>query len=142
MPAVARRLAPLLFAALAPMSVPAAAQPAPLAVELNKLEADGDGCRATMVVTNAPDAPLASLKLDLVFFDGEGIVARRLAAELAPLAAGKTVVKAFPVAGLGCADISRVLVNDVIACAGPSGPVDGCVDRLQPTSRAAAALTK
>lgn len=138
------RLAMLI--ALLPLAVGAAAADDHAAgavkVELNKLETAGDDCRSTMVVTNGGGQPLDSLKLDLVFFDAEGVVARRLAAELGPLVAGKTVVKTFPVAGMACTAMSRVLVNDVVACSGPTGPLPDCIARIEPSSRASTPFIK
>jgi hypothetical protein len=118
------------------------AKPAePIAVELNKLEAAGGDCQATVVTTNG-FSRLDSLKLDLVVFDGDGIVAKRLAAELGPLAAKKTVVKTFPVKGLACSAMSRVVLNDVLTCEGPSGPVPDCLDGIEPKSRTNVAFAK
>lgn len=113
-----------------------------IGVELNKLETAGADCRATMVVSNGRAEALDSLKLDLVFFDGEGIVAKRLVTELGPLSRSKTVVKTFPVAGLACGSLSRVLINEAVTCTGPSGPVADCVDALAPSSRASATFGK
>lgn len=113
----------------------------PIRIELNRLEAAGGDCRATVVVENGPVA-LASLKLDLVIFDGEGIVAKRIAAELAPLARGKTVVKTFPVAGLACPDVSRVLVNEIMSCTTDAGPAPDCMDRIETASRTPARFSK
>ncbi|WP_181706540.1 hypothetical protein [Chthonobacter rhizosphaerae] len=143
--AFAGRSATLLacLAALAP-SVPAAAQGTaePFRVELNRLEPVGADCRATVVTENTAAERLDSLKLDLVVFDRDGVVAKRLAAELGPLSARKTVVKAFPITGLACEAIDRVLVNDVVACATPAGALAGCVDRVEPTSRSTARFLK
>lgn len=120
----------------------AAPKPAePIAVELNKLEAAGADCQATVVATNGLSR-LDSLKLDLVVFDADGIVAKRLAAELGPLSAKKTVVKTFPVKGLACSAMSRVVLNDVLACTGPSGPVAGCLDDLALKTRTNVAFAK
>lgn len=91
---------------------------APVSVELNKLEPNNGACRAYMVTDNGRDAGLASLKLDLVMFNSDGIVAKRLAVELGPLPAGKTRVKAFDIEGVGCQDISRILLNNVLSCDG------------------------
>lgn len=112
-----------------------------VSVELNKLEAAGSDCQATVVATNGPQR-LASLKLDLVIFDAGGVVAKRIAAELGPLAARKTVVKTFAVKSLACTSISRVVLNDLMACTGPAGPVADCLDRLALTSRTPAVFTK
>ena len=130
-----------------------------LPVELNKLEpipqaaggtASGvpaSGCRAYIVARNPDAQPLEQLRLDLVLFGTDGVIARRLAVDLGPLGAEKTAVRLFDLPGLGCADIGRVLVNDVLACrTGGATPADqdkaACLDRLTLTSRAAAPLAK
>ncbi len=142
----------------------APAPAAPIPVELNKLEplpapaaasgaaaAPGLGCRAYIVATNPTAEPVTQLRLDLILFGTDGVIARRVALDLAPLAPRKTAVRVFDLSGLSCDDIGRVLVNDVLACqpgqhedAPP--PADqarqACLDRLQLSSRARAELTK
>lgn len=87
-------------------------------VELNKLEPNNGACRAYMVTENGRDSALQSLKLDLVMFNADGVIAKRLAVELGPLPAGKTRVKAFDIDGVGCGGVSRILLNDVLSCGG------------------------
>ena len=106
-------------------------------VELNRLEPQGEACRAYLVVRNAAPDALQSLKLDLFAFDLDGVVARRIAVEVGPLTAGKTSVKLFDFAGIACPRFSRVLVNDVLACDGRDGPRTACLDRLATASRVA-----
>ena len=108
-----------------------------LTVELNKLEPGEDGCRAWLVLENGGEA-LSSLNLDLVLFDAEGLIVSRLAVEAGPLRARRTTVKAFPVAGVGCGAVSRVLVNDVLSCGGAEPAA--CFDRLRTRSRGDVAL--
>lgn len=106
-------------------ALPASAEPADsgaadaraVDIELNKLEANGEACRAYLVVKNASPQAFDSLKLDLVMFDTDGVVARRLAVEAAPLPPGKTSLKVFDIAGYACDGIGSVLLNDVLACA-------------------------
>ncbi|WP_440996306.1 Tat pathway signal sequence domain protein [Arhodomonas sp. SL1] len=105
-------------------------------VELNKLEADGADCRAYLVLENGTDITFETLRLDLVMFGQEGIIAKRLAVDTAPLAAGKTSVKVFAMSELTCAEIGRVLLNGVLACADAEGDRDDCLARLSPESRA------
>jgi hypothetical protein len=114
-------------------TLPVAAGPT---VELNRLEDAGGGCRLTLVVSNPGSQRFEQLKLDLVLFDTDGVVARRLAVETGPVRANKTVVRLFEAADLPCAGIGRLLLNDVVACSGADGPVDGCLDRLATASRA------
>lgn len=135
---------------------------APIPVELNKLEplpapaaAPGNGaapsasCRAYIVVTNPDPTPITQLRLDLMLFGKDGVILRRIALDLGPLAPHKTAVRLFDLQGQPCAQIGRVLVNDVLAC--QTGQHDNapaeeqrqaCLDRLQVSSRASADLVK
>jgi hypothetical protein len=115
----------------------ATAAPPATTVELNRLEDVGGGCRLTLVVANPGPQRFEQLKLDLVLFDAGGVVARRLAVETGPVRPNKTVVRLFEAADLACAGIGRLLLNDVVACEGDTGPLTGCVDRLVTASRAA-----
>ena len=123
------------FQARAQQTPPAASTAStPLVLQLNKLEPiEGGACRASFVLRNDGDAQYDSLKLDLVSFRPDGVIGQRLLVELAPVAAKKTLVKAFDFEGVGCADIERILVNEVSACRTSNGEVDtaACLDRLQ-----------
>ena len=112
-----------------------AAQTTTLGVELNKLETVEGGCRAFFVVRNDGATAFESLDLDLVTFRSDGVVGARFQVELAPLAADKTVVKPFDFAGVDCAEVERVLLNDVVACAPPE-PSE-CLAMIRPASLAA-----
>src|SRR3546814_16715533 len=94
---------------------PAETPEAGIALELNKLETVKNACRAYLVVQNRTDAALASLKLDLVMFGGDGVIAKRLAVEAAPLPAGKTRVRLFDMEGLR-AEARRVGRECVSTC--------------------------
>lgn len=111
-------------------------------VELNKLEPNGAACRAYLVLANGTASAFETLKLDLVLFDPDGVVARRLAVETAPLPAGKTSLKVFDIDGLACAHVGRVLVNDVMACADASGSRADCLGLVEPGSRTPAPFIK
>ncbi|MEJ1975777.1 MAG: Tat pathway signal protein [Acetobacteraceae bacterium] len=141
--------APTAAPAAAPAPAPAAA---PITLELNKLEVlaqGGPGCRAYFVVANADAKPIPQYRVDLILFGTDGVIARRLAFDLSPLAARKTAVRLFDLQGLPCDQIDHLLVNDVLACqtGEDSGtPTDqqrqACLDRLTVSSRAKAQLTK
>lgn len=105
-------------------------------VDLNKLESTDGACRAYIVVENGTTSAFEALKLDLVLFDTDGVVSRRLATEMAPLPAAKTKLKIFEVGGVGCETIGRVLLNDVLDCADAAGPRTDCLDIVETTSRA------
>lgn len=114
---------------------------APLKLELNRLEAQGENCRATMLIANPAGAAWRSLKVDLFALDTDGVAQKRLAVELGPVAAKKTVIKLFDFAGLACPKFGRILLNDVIACetgeARPEGR-DDCLAAIETASRVGA----
>ncbi len=113
----------------------AAAQSTKLSVELNKLEAGDDACRAYLVLANDSGTTFTALKLDLVMFNPDGIVARRLAVDAAPLPANKTMLRVFDIDGLPCSEVSRLLLNDVIDCDSADGAVDGCLGSISVGAR-------
>ena len=120
----------VLLTLLAPVFA-AAAEPS-INVELNGGETAEGKCRLTFVVENKGTAPIESLKLDLVVFNRENRVSRRLLAEMGPVRIAKTIVKIYSVDG-ECAEIRSVLINDVTACT--PGKRDDCLDELALSSR-------
>lgn len=122
-------------AALALAASVAGAEDGPVQVELNKLETSGDACRAYLVLRNPRADGLATLTLDLVMFDTDGIIARRLAIEAAPLPAHKTSIKVFDIENLACSRIGLVLLNDVVACADAGGPRTDCLALVETSAK-------
>ncbi len=111
-------------------------------VELNKLEDNGQACRAYLVVQNETQAGFQALNLDLVMFDTDGIIANRLAVDAAPLPVGKTSLKVFDIDGLPCPRIGRLLLNDVIACVDDGGERTGCLSLVETGSRSPVGFIK
>lgn len=75
----------------------AAAQdaPAPIRLELNRLEPQGASCRAYLLIDNGKGEALKSFKVDLFAMDTDGVAQRRLAVEVGPVPARKTLIKLF-----------------------------------------------
>jgi hypothetical protein len=124
-----------LVAALATLAAVVAGEAAPLEplrLELNALETAEGRCRASFVIENKGDTAFESLRLELALFNRTGIVQRRLATEMGPLRAAKTIVKTFTIED-PCDDIGAILLNDVTACT-PGDPAH-CLDRLALSSR-------
>lgn len=115
-------------------STPISAQQS-LKIELNKLEAVENACRAYMLFENSSGESYDSLKLDLVMFDSDGLINKRIAVEGAPLPAGKTSVKLFDIKDVACEQLGRILLNDVLSCSGPAGEYSDCLARIETTSR-------
>ncbi|GLK68751.1 hypothetical protein [Hansschlegelia plantiphila] len=102
-----------------------------VSIELNRLEQRDAACRVSLLVSNPGDKAYDSLKLDLVFFDKDGVISRRLAVEAGPIRASKTTVKLFDAGDARCEGVSRVLLNDVTACGGDQD----CLGLVTTTSR-------
>ncbi|MGF1629117.1 MAG: hypothetical protein ACFCUT_06570 [Kiloniellaceae bacterium] len=113
-----------------------------VAIELNKLEPNGAACRAYLVVKNDAARAFDSLKLDLVMFDRDGVVAKRLAVQAAPLPVGKTSLKVFDIEGRDCAGIGSILLNDVLDCEPATEGASGCLGLVDASARGAVPFTK
>lgn len=96
-------------------------------IELNKLEQQGDACRAYLLFENEQGGEYPVYRLDLVLFDKQGRIDRRIAVDASPLRAGKSVVKLFDLSGLQCDGISKILLNDIAPCEDASGAREDCV---------------
>jgi len=112
-----------------------AQEAAPIRLELNRLEPQGESCRAYLLIENPSADAYRSLKLDLFAFDTDGVIAKRVALEAGPLPAKKTSVKLFDFAGLSCERFSRVLLNDVIACEAGEGARSDCLSLVETRSK-------
>lgn len=125
------------------IGVAAADESGKVSLELNKLEPRDGACRAYLVIGNNTDIAFESLKLDLVMFDTDDIVAERLAVETAPLPAGKTSLKVFDIQGLACANMGRLLLNDVMQCSDSNGKKRrDCLPRITTSARGERAFSK
>jgi hypothetical protein len=138
-----KHMAALLAAASLSLGCGAAvAEEGSIAVELNKLEAHNNDCRAYFVIENKNDRNYDALKLDLVLFRPDGVIGQRFAVELAPLKAKKRTVKLFDVADTACDDVGSFLINDVMECKADSGDVSDCLQDISVSSRTEHQLSK
>jgi hypothetical protein len=120
-----------------------------LTLELNKLEpvqaAPGAaaGCRAYLVAADPEGGPkVDALRLDLVLFGTDGVIARRIALDVGPVQPGRMQVRPFELRDLACDAIGQILVNDALIC--KIGGVDqtDCLDKLRTASRVTTKLVK
>lgn len=132
-------LVSLFVAAVAPLQVRAESG---LSVELNKLESVENACRVYMVFANETDRAFEAFKLDLVAFDPEGVITERLALEAGPLPRGKTSVKLFDFQDSKCADVDRILLNEVMTCRTAEGAEPECTRMVETRSKASAEFFK
>ncbi|HET7314943.1 hypothetical protein [Salinisphaera sp.] len=122
---------------------PSASVPEPpqaVRVELNKLQSITGACRAYLVTQNQTDRAFDSFKLDVVMFDNNGIVAKRLAVQIGPMPPGKTSLKVFDIPDLSCQQIGQLLLNNVLECTvdtgkGPPQARDDCLSLVSVSQR-------
>ena len=127
---------------LAGASVALAAESGKIAVELNDLRADdGGGCRAVFVLKNDIGKPLDKLTLRVVAFDQKGKATLFLSLDVGALAVGKTRILRFDLGEkVACADVARMVLDDVTACAGDGLTPPACLAAIALSSRASVPL--
>lgn len=131
------RMATLILASIAlpPLAAgPALAQAASeraLSLELNAAEPSEKGCRPTFVVNNKLGGDLVRAAFELALFNQQGVVDRLTVLDFRDMPEGKTKVSRFDLAGADCADISRVLVNQVTECQGNGIEANSCMLNLR-----------
>ncbi len=108
-----------------------------LKVELNRLSDSGEGCQPYLLFRNHTGMTFSDLRLDLVLFDADGIVADRLAVSATPLPADKTSLIVFEIPSLPCDGIGSVLLNTVIACEAEPPVAGDCLSVVEVSSRLA-----
>lgn len=116
-----------------------------LYIELNKVEDGkreggesedgGGGCLATFVVRNGLGHTLDRFRIDLYVFDREDVVTRQVLLDMAPLRRDKTTVSRFSLSPRSCAEIGRLLVNDLPQCRRESGETLDCLAALSVASK-------
>lgn len=113
-----------------------------IAIELNKLEQTEKGCRVYVVVNNSGEAAYQAYKLDLVLFQPDGVIGKRLALDLAPIRAAKRTVKLFDFDAVPCDRIGSLLVNDMLDCRTDAGAQSDCLAGLTLSSLTSVKLSK
>ncbi len=132
------------------MSGLARADDAPLlTLELNKMEpipaANGAaaGCRAYLVANDPEGGPkFEALRLDLVLFGTDGVISRRIALDVGPVAPGRVQVRPFELRDVPCDSLGQILVNDALICKVGGADQTDCLDRVKTASRVSTKLVR
>ncbi len=129
------------------LSGPAPAAELGLDIELNKAEDGGGACVVSFVVRNNMGQSLDRFSMDLYVFDRDGVIARQVLLDLAPLrgvqGGTKTTVARFNLIAAPCAEVSRILVNDIPSCRGEaSGETLDCLGGLTVSNRGRIEMVK
>lgn len=128
----------LLVALCATPTLAQEAQPASgLTLELNALTPSDSGCRVTFLATNRLGTELARSAFEIALFGAGGGIERLVSLDFKAMPEGKTRVLQFDIGELGCDTVSRVLINDVVACEGAGLDPKVCLGGLSTVSRLA-----
>jgi hypothetical protein len=111
-----------------------------LTLELNGAQTSDKGCRLTFVVNNSLGAELTKAAFEIALFNEAGVVDRLTVLDFKELPAGKTKVTRFDLAGVDCAGISRILVNNATECAGEGVEPAACLRKLKTAAKAGIAF--
>lgn len=106
-----------------------------LTLQLNALQQAQSNCRVSFVAFNGLETLLDKAAFELALFNREGAIDRLVTLDFKQLQRGKTKVLQFELPGLDCANVGRVLINDVSACEGADIVPDTCFLRLQTSTR-------
>ncbi len=118
------------------LGAPAPAGEPSLEIELNKVEDNSGSCLASFVVRNRLGHTLDRFSMDLYVFDRDGVIARQVLLDLAPLRGDKTTVARFSLIKRPCGEVSRILVNDIPSCRSEgTGETLDCLAGLSVSSR-------
>jgi hypothetical protein len=118
-----------------------AAEAGKIDVEFNSLQPSEDGCRAVFVLHNGLANALDKLTLRVVAFDAQSHASLFLSLEVGELPANKTRVLRFDLGkSVACTDVSRLVLDDVTACAGGDMNPTKCLASINLTTRAGVPL--
>jgi hypothetical protein len=118
-----------------------AAESGKIDVEFNSLQPSDSGCRAVFVLHNGLADALDKLTLRVVAFDAQSHASLFLSLEVGELPANKTRVLRFDLGkSVACTDVSRLVLDDVTACAGGDMNPTKCLASINLTTRAGVPL--
>ena len=106
-----------------------------LSLELNGAQPSDKGCRLTFVVANNLGADLSKAAFEIALFNDAGVVDRLTVLDFKDLAAGKTKVTRFDLAGTDCTKLGRVLINSATECAGAGIEPATCLRSLKTATK-------
>jgi len=106
-----------------------------LTIELNTITAVKSACRVTFLIANKLGVPIGDLAFELVLFGKDQKVLTLLGVRAGRLPIGKSRVKQFDLKAIKCANVSRLLLNDVTRCEGKDLNPEVCLAAVKPTSR-------
>lgn len=107
-----------------------------LEMELNKIEEEQGRCMAYLLFRNDSQMDITEFEAEMLIFDTDFVIQRRIAVNAAPIFASKTSVKLFELAGVACKDVGQILLNDFYSCTAGGVRLPRCLQMVTVSSRA------
>lgn len=115
-------LAPVPLVPTVALAQEAAAPQGTVMLELNgAIDTEDGGCQLTVVTSNRLDQNIRRAAWQVAIFDAQGAVQSLPVLDFGSMISGKTKVALFQLPGRKCAEIGRIVVNDVAECSGEDG---------------------
>lgn len=111
-----------------------------ISLELNDAKQNSLHCRLTFVIQNGSGQDIEQLVLETVLFNTKSQVEKIIRLNFGALPIEKTRVKQFDLKQKQCANIKRILVNDIITCKGTALSAPKCLKLVQPSTKTGIAL--
>jgi hypothetical protein len=106
-----------------------------LSVELNKVETTDVGCQTYFVIHNRSGYDFDRIGFEVVLFDTDDVIIRRLRFDVAPLRNGRRDVLIFVIDPSPCERIGQILFDNFPDCRTAGGDI-ACLDIMELSSRA------
>ncbi|WP_319531780.1 hypothetical protein [uncultured Cohaesibacter sp.] len=111
-----------------------------IAIQLNNTVTNDGVCRLSFMVRNGLEVPLSDLGIEIVLLDKQGMAQDFMMLRASELTAGKRRILQFDLPGVGCGDLSEILINDVSDCKADGMTPASCLAALEPSSLTAVKL--
>jgi hypothetical protein len=108
-----------------------AQEPPHLALELNKAETIGSGCRVTFKATNYFPEKLEDINIEVYLVDADGIVLQSVQFPFGYVLAGKARFAKFDIKNTACDGIGSMFVNEFKSCKGKTDMAAQCRESLR-----------
>lgn len=118
-----------------------AAEAPHLALELNKVESSGDGCRMTFRAMNTYPFKLEDITVEVYIVDQKGVVLQSLQFPFGYVLAGKSRFAKFDIKSTKCDAIGGMFVNEFKSCKGPTDMFLECREALKVSNLSAINFT-
>ncbi len=87
------------------------------------------------MVNNGLGVELGKAAFEIALFDAQGVVDRLTVLDFKELPVDKTKVSRFDLAGIDCANVSRVLINHATECSGAGIEPAACMRQLKASTK-------